>query len=376
MPSKSYLPELEGLRGLAALWVLIYHLGALTGVRLPIIRSGGLGVDLFVLLSGFLMVHQYEQRRESQPWSSGRTIGNFYCRRFFRIAPLYYLLLAASFAAAPAVERWVLYIRQHSSGYMDIHSDTSWANLLVHLSFAFGFLPHFSDYTDIPDWTIGLEVQFYVFFPFLMLLVLRLGYLKMAAITLLLAVSINLLFFQFVSGFPMASFLPLKIHIFLLGMLIAAAFHGSVRLLSASICVVLLPLIPLIERVHRFGLPWLFKDMCLSAVLLLITCGGGPVRVALNPLRASLNAWLMQRLGDISYSVYLVHLLLMPPIIAMLLHIPWCASLGLKHRFVIFGLIVMLVVFPVSLILYYFVESPGIALGKRLLGSRSSIRSA
>lgn len=374
MSTKAYLPELEGLRGVAALWVLVFHLGVLTGIQLPIVRSGGLGVDLFILLSGFLMVHQYEQRKVDQPWTAGRTTRSFYCRRFFRIAPLYYLLLVASFAVVRILERCALYIRQNSPGSMFAHSDTSWTNFLVHLCFFFGFLPHFSDNTALPDWTIGLEVQFYLVFPLLMLLIFRMGYLKVAAATLLITITINLLFFQFVSGFPMASFLPLKMHLFLLGMLIAAAFHGSIRVLPACLCVVSLPLVPLLERVHRFGLPWLLKDMVLSAILLAITCGGGRVRAALTPLRSFLNAWPMQRLGDISYSVYLVHLLLLPPIIAGLLHIPWCASFSLKARFPVFGFAAMLVVFPVSWVLYHFVESPCIVFGKRLIRNTSELR--
>ncbi|MBH9538896.1 acyltransferase, partial [Novosphingopyxis sp. YJ-S2-01] len=53
---------LDGLRGLAALWVLFGHLVILTGFRLPVLSKPDLGVDLFILLSGFLMVFQYRLR--------------------------------------------------------------------------------------------------------------------------------------------------------------------------------------------------------------------------------------------------------------------------------------------------------------------------
>src|SRR3546814_1095538 len=50
---------LDGLRGVAALWVLLGHMMILTGFRLPLMCKPDLGVDLFILPSGFLMVFQY-----------------------------------------------------------------------------------------------------------------------------------------------------------------------------------------------------------------------------------------------------------------------------------------------------------------------------
>lgn len=64
---------LDGLRGLAALWVLIGHAHILTGFRVPIIGDPDLGVDLFVMLSGFLMVFHYQLRRKKEPWEAPST---------------------------------------------------------------------------------------------------------------------------------------------------------------------------------------------------------------------------------------------------------------------------------------------------------------
>lgn len=374
MLRKPYLTELEGLRGLAALWVLLYHVGGLAGVQLFFIRSGGLGVDLFILLSGFLMVHQYEQRRASQPWSSPRTIGHFYLRRFFRIAPLYYLLLIASFLGTPFLETCVHYITQHSSVFIVGIKDTSWTNLFLHLSFVFGVLPRYSARSVIPDWTISLEMQFYLIFPLMMLVVLRFGrfgYAVVTGFTLLLIVAVNLGLSPFTSSFPMASFLPLKMHLFLLGMLISAAFHKSVRHGPVLLAVLFLPLLPLAEKVHRFHLSWILTDILMAAMLFALTCGGDRAEVALSPLKKSLNAWPTQRLGDMSYSVYLVHILLIVPVAALLLHSPWVASLSAIPRYLLFAAAAMLAVFPVAFALYLFVERPGISLGKRLLQHRT-----
>src|SRR3546814_12877049 len=57
---------LDGLRGLAALWVLVGHMMILTGFRLPLMSKPDLGVDLFIMLSGFLMMFQYRLRRSEE----------------------------------------------------------------------------------------------------------------------------------------------------------------------------------------------------------------------------------------------------------------------------------------------------------------------
>ena len=132
--SRSWLPELEGLRGLAALWVFTLHASNLTGADLPGFKAGGLGVDLFILLSGFLMVHQHEQRPIP--------IHQFYLRRFFRIAPLYYILLAVSLAAGDFLQSARATI-PYPEALTDAarYTDHSAANVLTHVSFAFGLLP-------------------------------------------------------------------------------------------------------------------------------------------------------------------------------------------------------------------------------------------
>jgi peptidoglycan/LPS O-acetylase OafA/YrhL len=377
MKSETYLTELAGLRGLAAVCVVLYHVGNLTGIRPALIRSGGPTLDLFFLLSGFVLIHQYERRRELQPETDAKTtrrfyFKHFYLRRFFRIAPLFYALLLASFVEQPFLEKCNLYITQHSWVFMDIFRDVSWTNLVVHLSFAFGFLPHFSYHSAIPDWTVGLEMQFYLVFPLLIVLILRFGYAAMAAVTLLFTVLSDQLFSPFVNSFPMASFLPMKMHLFLLGMLIAAAFHKRIQVSAVCVCVALLPLLPMIENIRRFNLPWLIGDVAMAVVLLLLTCSSGRLRAALFPFRFVLNAGPMQKLGQISYGVYLVHLLIIPPVVALLLHINWAASLPGKPRFFIFSFAVMSVIFPVSLLLHYFVEQPGVALGKRLLAGHAA----
>src|SRR5438477_6188480 len=88
---RSRVECLDGLRGIAALWVLLDHCLLLTGYSLPVIDMPDLGVDHFMMLSGFLMVFHYHLRAQAEPWDAPHTWAKFWLRRFFRIAPLYYV---------------------------------------------------------------------------------------------------------------------------------------------------------------------------------------------------------------------------------------------------------------------------------------------
>ena len=91
--TKPHFALLDGLRGVAALAVLWYHVSegfafaeATNGAGDGIIRSfnhGYLAVDFFFLLSGFVIAYAYDDR-----WGKGLTIGNFFKRRLIRLHPM------------------------------------------------------------------------------------------------------------------------------------------------------------------------------------------------------------------------------------------------------------------------------------------------
>jgi hypothetical protein len=65
----------------------------------------------------------------------------------------------------------------------------------------------------------------------------------------------------------------------------AAAFHKRIHIYVVCLCVGLLPLLPLIENIRRFNLPWLIGDTAMAVILLLLTCSTGRIRSALTPFR-------------------------------------------------------------------------------------------
>src|SRR6266478_6245734 len=84
-----HLNFLDGLRGGAALWVLLAHCMIWGGwYKLPL-PDAKIAVDIFMVVSGYLMVYLAEERARQEPPGTAPTIKKFWVRRFFRIAPLY-----------------------------------------------------------------------------------------------------------------------------------------------------------------------------------------------------------------------------------------------------------------------------------------------
>jgi peptidoglycan/LPS O-acetylase OafA/YrhL len=152
MERGTYLPQLDGIRGLAILLVLATHLLAFEPI-FAVARYGWTGVDLFFILSGFLIT-RILLRIKGTPGA----YGVFLCRRALRIFPLYFLVLAA----------YVLYCRQAGVGsYFLSRQGYYWTyttNFLISREGwggSWNFLVHF--------WSLAIEEQFYFAWPLLAL---------------------------------------------------------------------------------------------------------------------------------------------------------------------------------------------------------------
>ena len=356
---------LDGLRGVAALWVLLGHMMILTGFRLPLMSKPDLGVDLFILLSGFLMMFQYRLRAGREDWTAPATWGAFWTRRFFRLAPLFYVTLAAALIAGPAIyadrvaiDGFLGQSLQPSERYLD----GSLANIVLHLTFLFGFLPDYAFRTPLPDWSLGLEMQFYLLFPFLVLLGRRFGWLTSAFIAAGGGVVVELLAAAAGLDYPMPSFLPLKLQLFLSGMLLAAgADESRPRLWLRLGAAMLLAAIPIGGD----------QDLLHFAVRELLVFGF----FALVHLRSlGVIDWISRLLGsrpfhwlgELSYGAYLIHLLILQPVAAAVIG-QFGTGLGAIGRFALTGAIVIPATYVLAFVTYRLVELPGQRLGKAVI---------
>lgn len=160
-----FFPNLNGIRFIAALMVIVEHLE--TSKRYFGLRSwyrtetnlGGLGVTLFFVLSGFLITYLLlSEKRDFNTIS----LREFYIRRILRIWPLYYLVIVIGFFIVP----YFLPVLHVAEGYNSLW-DSYYARLLLDLF----FLPNvtllcFSPMLFLsPIWSIGVEEQFYLMWP-------------------------------------------------------------------------------------------------------------------------------------------------------------------------------------------------------------------
>lgn len=347
---------------MAALWVLLGHAALLGNFLVPILSEPDLGVDLFIVLSGFLMVFQFGVREAREPWEQPATWRRFWTRRFFRIAPLYYLLLAVALIAGPQLYEARLAIdafREAPAQLPDRYLDASATNIALHLSFLFGLFPDWSFRTPLPDWSIGLEMQFYALFPFMMVLMRRLG--AFAAAILIAIVALGAVAMLHAAGitYPMPAFLPLKMNMFLAGMLIAWLARSETRREATALALLvgLLSILPtdtsdplkLLVRfvivlgfaalTHRQALPGLAQNLLVLPARLL---GSRPLH------------WL----GELSFGAYLIHLLVMLPAGALLIDLGF-ASLRGSARFALLSLATLVPTYALAYLGYRFVERPG-----------------
>ncbi len=167
---KIFFSGINGLRFFAALAVIITHIELLKGSfefksywKNPIIFNlGGLGVYFFFVLSGFLIT--FLLLSEKQKFNTIK-IKEFYYRRILRIWPLYYLILILGFFVLPHFKE--IQIPYLQDNFIEHYN----ANLILYLF----ILPNvaFALFMAVPHigqlWSIGVEEQFYLFWPWLVL---------------------------------------------------------------------------------------------------------------------------------------------------------------------------------------------------------------
>ncbi len=371
-PPREHLGFLDGIRGFASLWVVLSHGLKMSGWGLPLLERGDLAVDVFMIMSGFLMAHHYLLRQHKEPWESPATWKTFYVRRFFRIAPLYYVVLAVSFATGPWFWHWrdsIASVFPSASTPAERYLDRSPANILTHITFIFGMIPSRSFSTSLPDWSIGLEMQFYLAFPFMMLLISRL---RACWAAIILCAGGLLTQRLMPSGtFPMPSLLPLKLGLFVAGILLAMANDSKrSRPAEAGFTTVLALLVAASTHCSILVLMAVFV-----AAVLLYDRQTDPFRIRFPLTLAERVAGgrAANFMAETSYAAYLTHMMIMLPIAGLLAKLPAYRELPGGLRFLAVVIPVAVILYPLAWLIYQWIEKPGIALGKRFLGVAPNI---
>lgn len=146
--------ELDGLRAIAALLVISWHyIGIPDGTDFwlgKVFYLGHFGVDLFFVLSGYLIATMLLENRESKTYYS-----SFYGRRAFRIWPIYYLMCAVCFLGWWSGEHPELF-----DGVVP-----GWTYIVGIQNFWMAKLQSYGAYWLAGTWSLAIEEQFYLIFP-------------------------------------------------------------------------------------------------------------------------------------------------------------------------------------------------------------------
>jgi peptidoglycan/LPS O-acetylase OafA/YrhL len=155
-----HLPGLDGVRGVAIVMVMLVHFvgdaAAQTTLQRLVVKTAGfgaLGVDLFFILSGFLITNLlYEAKGKSHYFR------DFYARRTLRIFPLYYFTLAMLFLLLPAIVTPTPLLERPRQQQIWLWTYT--ANFYIAAKSSWGALTYVSHF-----WTLAIEEHFYLVWP-------------------------------------------------------------------------------------------------------------------------------------------------------------------------------------------------------------------
>ena len=295
-PSQVYRPDIDGLRALSVIAVILYHAGV------PGFRGGYIGVDVFFVISGYLITQQLIR---PAPGGVRERLATFYLRRARRILPALFAMLATVTAAAWL---WLLPPDLVLQGKYVTLNALMLGNLAAYTDFGY-FVAGASLRPLLHLWSIAVEEQFYLLYPLFTLFVLHKWPSHLRSILSLLAAASLALCLYASYRMPLANFylMPTRGWELGAGALLALGFWRAPRSQIANEWAAVLALGALVVCITLYGpgmrYPGLFTlPVCVATLLLIASGAHRPGRVsrllAVGPL-----VWV----GLASYSLYLWH---------------------------------------------------------------------
>ncbi len=362
--SDKKLDYVDIVRAIAILMVIFIHTSQ-TVNRLPekviaISQYGQMGVQLFFVASAYTMCLSHIKRKEER-----KPLASFFIRRYFRIAPLYYIAIPLYFLLEP----YTHILSNISLQYSQYNLQSIIANLL----FVHGFILSANNNVVPGGWSIGTEMAFYALFPILFNLFTwvykRWGVARLYALvtfSILLNIVIQLIIRHWFSitiiSHPFIYYnLINNLPTFTLGMTIFfhhqdnARFRFPIMMQIAACTIMTMILI----RLFQLRQDWM---------LILIPIGSGASFILLINILKELkySNILLQRIGQISYSMYIFHFVfawwLIPELVNSL-EGKVDAILLLICSF----LLTTIATFIVAVFSHKYIEIPGIRLGKAII---------
>lgn len=311
---RKHFSELEALRGIAATFVVFHHMNWSSHIsELEMIDQSSLFVDFFFVLSGFVISHAYRSRL-----STVLQVREFAIRRFYRLYPLHFFMLLVFLAYEISYVLFATWVSAGGGGefaHLDPHLENNLFSFVTNLLLidAFGF--HTISSWNGPSWSISAEVGAYSLFAGICLAV---AFLKRAFLLMCMFVSVtSLVVLSFNGGDQWLTFtadlgLIRCLFGFFAGVVLhqfwllveeqwsirRAKWHDTLIEILAIVAVVVALTVLQTNQPNVYLIVPIF-----ALVILVFAAGRGNVSKFLRT-RA------LNRLGVISYSIYMTHYIL------------------------------------------------------------------
>ncbi len=288
-----YFPGLNGLRAIAAIAVVVSHITFnLSAFNLPSLNSRGLdlagyGVSVFFVLSGFLITYLLQAEKNFQPIN----VVKFYFRRILRIWPLYYLYLIITVVTilflglelnTKALSQYVFYA----------------ANVPFIMGTELPFLAHY--------WSLGVEEQFYLFWPWINKKFKSLGCVILVLIFGLVGLKI-ILHLAWPNSLLETIIHVSRFHCMMIGGLGALLYKKEnvlfLRFTDNKITQVFCWVILFLIAINKYHIASVLDNEIISVVALCLIIG----QIKIKNRLINLDVGIMDFLGKISYGIYVMH---------------------------------------------------------------------
>lgn len=347
---------IDALRGFAVFGVLMVHVGQ-DVTNLPdwvrnITDEGARGVQLFFILSAFTLFLSMEKRAKEDNYAS------FLLRRFFRIAPLFYLALLFY----PAFYHIIAVLQNNPT------KEVSIGNIIGTLTFVGNSASPYWINNLVPGgWSITAEFLFYLFVPYLFF---KITSLKKALIFTTLIFFVGTAFTLILSRFQsipeeglyreyLFYLFPNQMAVFALGIVLAYLIKNNYSFTpkQAKIMVTITTIALLLLTQINAGLLPLHFVFSIGFVIITLALSAHPFKIFVNKF------WIF--VGKVSFSVYLTHFLVLKVADFAL------DSLQLNLNWVVWYLVLFSITFAITLVLsnwtYKFIEKPFIKFGNEFI---------
>lgn len=353
MRAGAFYRELESVRGLAALTVMLYHLttfGKFQDATYALVsRVAYSAVEIaliaFFVLSAFVLVNALSSDAERQ----GRTwavLSRYAVRRFFRIYPLVYFVTVGAFTFfffwSPAPDWYGISIREWfpSRYYSDFRPDVLMSNLLL-----------VSKTFNPVGWTLVCEMAGYCIIPFVWLAIESRGYARVAAVAAVVALHLAFTRWSYIGiWYDVVGPFAAGIGLWYIHRLLSPKWRVAVIAAMAGLFIV--------AATRWQAGPFEFSTVTAAGIALVFL---GIIRL---PARNIFTVAPLRWLGRVSYSLYLLHY----PVLFALVGATTGGMIEVRDpvQFAIIGVFGVVLTFLLSQISYSLIERPFINVGAAL----------